>query len=89
MSTTLPALPDEWYVLARLDLTISAAVPHWDPVAPLARRWGTSKQQPGDESVLRHWLRQHPDLEVRHDGTAPLVADLSPAEAQPSLFDVA
>ena len=62
--TTLRDLPDGHYVMAQLSEVTSAAVPHDDPLAPLARRWLNGKRKPGDEEAIRAWLVAHPQFEI-------------------------
>ena len=62
--TTLRDLPNNHYVMAQLNEVTSAAVPHSDPLAPLARRWLNGKRGPGDEEAIRAWLVAHPQFEI-------------------------
>lgn len=62
--TTLRDLPNGRYVLAALDDVTCAAVPHDDPLAPLARRWLNGNRGPGDREALEAWLAAHSQYEI-------------------------
>lgn len=62
--TTTRDLPNDRYVMAHLNWVTAAAVPHDDPLAPLARRWLNGKREPGDEEAIRAWLVAHPQFEI-------------------------
>ena len=69
--TTTRDLPKGRYVEAALDHTTSAAVPHTDPLAPLARRWLNGKRAPGDEAAIRGWLETHPQYKITRLSAEP------------------
>ena len=69
--TTTADLPNGHYVMAHLDWVTAAAVPHTDPLAPLARRWLNGKRAPGDEAAIRAWLKTHPQYRITRLAAEP------------------
>lgn len=87
--TTLRDLANGHYILAPLPGWVLAAVPHDDPLAPVARRLKDGTPKRGDQAALGEWLASHPQFAVPLPG-APEAPPL-PAEyhEQLALWDAA
>jgi hypothetical protein len=88
--TTLRDLPPDHYVIAELGHTTSAAVPHDDPLAPLARRWLHGKRGSGDREAIEAWLEAHPQYRItRLPADEALVPVVLPPRGQLTLWEAA